>query len=90
MKKINWKVRIKNKQFWLSLIPALLLLAQVVAAPLGYKLQLDAMNKQLLDIVNAVFMVLSILGIVNDPTTHSLKDSPQALNYQTPRKDEQQ
>lgn len=26
--KINWKVRIKNKMFWLALIPALLLLAQ--------------------------------------------------------------
>ncbi|MDN6009380.1 MAG: phage holin family protein, partial [Lactobacillus sp.] len=28
---IDWKSRIKNKQFWLSLIPAVLLLIQVVA-----------------------------------------------------------
>ena len=35
--KINWKVRIRNKNFWLALIPALLLLVQVVAAPFGYK-----------------------------------------------------
>ena len=26
---INWKVRVKNKTFWLALIPALLLLARV-------------------------------------------------------------
>lgn len=32
---INWKVRIKNKQFWLAIIPATLLLAQAVAAILG-------------------------------------------------------
>lgn len=29
--KINWKVRIKNKAFWLALIPAVLLLIQVIA-----------------------------------------------------------
>ena len=30
---INWKVRFANKAFWLSLIPAVLLLIQVVADP---------------------------------------------------------
>ena len=33
MKNINWVVRIKNKNFWLTLIPAVLLLIQVVVAP---------------------------------------------------------
>ena len=28
MNEINWKVRIKNKVFWLALIPAVLLLVQ--------------------------------------------------------------
>ena len=32
---INWRVRIKNKAFWLALIPAVLLLVQVVAAVFG-------------------------------------------------------
>ena len=32
MKNINWIVRIKNKAFWVALIPAVLLLIQVVAA----------------------------------------------------------
>ena len=35
---INWKVRIANKDFWLTLIPAVLLLIQAVAAPLGFVL----------------------------------------------------
>ena len=35
---MNWKVRIKNKTFWLTVIPAVLLLIQVVAAVFGYTL----------------------------------------------------
>lgn len=71
---IDWKSRIKNKQFWLSLIPAVLLLIQVVAVPFGYKFQIDVINQQLLDIVNALFVVLTILGIVTDHTTPELSD----------------
>lgn len=77
---INWKVRIQNKQFWLSLIPAVLLLVQVVAVPFGYNFQLDVISKELLDIVNAVFVVLSILGIVTDHTTPGISDSQQVMD----------
>ena len=35
MRNINWLVRIKNKSFWIALIPAILLLIQVVAAVFG-------------------------------------------------------
>jgi len=71
---MNWKTRIKNKTFWLALVPAILLLAQVVAVPLGYKFDIDLINKQLLDIVNAAFAVLTIVGIVADPTTAGITD----------------
>ena len=40
---INWTVRFKNKSFWLSFVPAVLLLAQVAAAgrrPAGEPLEL--------------------------------------------------
>lgn len=33
---INWIVRVKNKNFWLAAIPALLLLVQTVAALFGF------------------------------------------------------
>ena len=36
MNNINWIVRFKNKAFWVALIPAILLLVQVVAAVFGY------------------------------------------------------
>ena len=85
--KINWKVRIKNKVFWLSLIPAVLLLVQVVAAVFGIDLNLDALGDKLLAVVNALFAVLTILGVVTDPTTAGVSDSKQAMEYDKPKCD---
>ena len=82
---INWKVRFANKQFWLSLIPALLLLAQVVAAAFGFTLDLGALGNKLLAVVNALFAVLAILGIVTDPTTTGVGDSDRAMTYDKPK-----
>lgn len=86
--KINWKVRIKNKTFWLALIPALMLLAQVVAAVFGYELHIDALGDKLTAVVNALFAVLAILGVVADPTTAGVSDSKQAMTYTEPKADE--
>ena len=85
---INWKVRIKNKNFWIALIPAVLLLVQVVAAVFGYTLDLGELGNKLIAVVNAVFVVLSILGVVNDPTTSGLSDSKQAMTYELPKEKE--
>ena len=82
---INWKVRIRSKMFWVSLIPAVLLLVQTVAAVFGYTLDFEALQGHLLEVVNAVFLVLTILGIVTDPTTHGFGDSQLALTYAAPR-----
>ena len=84
---INWTVRFKNKSFWLSFIPAVLLLVQVVAALFGFELDLGDIGNRLIDVVNAVFAVLAILGIVTDPTTSGVSDSAQALTYEEPKKD---
>ena len=85
--KINWKVRIKNKTFWLSIIPAVILLVQAVAAVFGYTLDLGEVGNNLIGVVNAVFVVLSIIGVVNDPTTSGISDSERAMTYETPKKD---
>ena len=82
---INWTVRIKNKTFWMGLIPAALLLVQVVAAVFGYTLDLGELGDKLLSVVNALFGVLAILVIVTDPTTKGVGDSSQALTYDKPK-----
>ena len=85
---INWKVRIRNKQFWVSLIPALAILVQAVAAVFGYQLNLDDMVGKILGVVSAVFAVLAILGVVVDPTTAGIGDSQRAMGYDEPWQDE--
>lgn len=84
---INWKVRIKNKAFWLAVIPAVALVAQAVAAVFGYTIDLTTMVGKLQAVVNAVFALLVILGIVVDPTTSGINDSERAMNYDVPWKD---
>lgn len=86
--KINWIARIKNKSFWLALVPAVLLLVQTVAAVFGFTLDFGELGNHLLAVVNAVFAVLAILGVVTDPTTKGFGDSKQALTYDKPKEDE--
>ena len=81
---INWKVRLKNKQFWVSLIPALAILVQTVAAVFGYTLDLEALAGKILAVVSAVFAVLAILGVVVDPTSAGIAVSERAMSYEEP------
>ena len=82
---INWKVRVRNRNFWLALIPAMLLLIQAVAAVFGVSVDLGDLGNKLIAVVNAAFVVLAILGIVTDPTTSGISDSTQAMSYDRPK-----
>lgn len=86
--KVNWKVRLKNKAFWIAAIPAVLLLVQVTAAVFGLEFDFGDLGNKLLAVVNAAFALLAILGIVADPTTSGLSDSSRAMNYTEPVKSE--
>lgn len=89
MNAINWLVRMKNKNFWLAIIPAVLLLVQAVAGLLGYGLELGEVGDKLVAVVNSAFGVLVLIGVVNDPTTEGVGDSERALEYTEPWKDEE-
>ena len=84
--KINWKVRLKNKNFWITLIPTVLLLVQPILALLGVEIDLGEVGNALLAIVDGVFVLLALLGIVTDPTTNGISDSEQAMTYDRPKK----
>lgn len=83
---MNWKVRFKNKLFWTAIIPAVLLLAQHVLAIFGVEYDFSVIQQQLLDVVESVFVILVILGIVTDHTTAGIHDSARAMTYTTPYK----
>lgn len=82
---INWKIRIKNKVWWLTFVPAVLLLVQVVLAAFGLNWDSGVLSGQLAAIVNAAFAVLTLLGVVADPTTAGVGDSEQAMGYDEPK-----
>jgi phi LC3 family holin len=87
--RINWKVRIKNKNFWLAIIPAALVLLHAVASVFGFTLDLGDIGNKLIAVVEAAFIFLAILGVVNDPTTDGFSDSLRALGYDKPKKEEE-
>lgn len=82
---INLKVRLKNKIFWMSIIPAALILVQQICELFGISLDVSAISEKLIAIVGTIFAVLSLIGVVNDPTTEGLSDSEQALTYEKPK-----
>lgn len=81
---INWKVRVLNKTFWLTLVPALALLLQTFLAVFNVRLELGETIDKMLVFINALFAVLMIVGIVNDPTTSGISDSTRAMTYERP------
>ncbi|MBD8955624.1 phage holin [Streptococcus lutetiensis] len=74
---INWKLRFKNKATLIAIASTVILLAQ----QLGLKLP-----DNIEDVVNTVLTLLVLLGVVNDPTTEGISDSPKALTYTEPKK----
>ena len=81
---INWKVRILNKTFWITLVPALALLLQTFLEVFNIRLELGDTTNKLIVFINALFAVFVIIGIVNDPTTSGISDSTRAMTYERP------
>jgi phi LC3 family holin len=83
---INWKVRLKNKAFWVSAVASLLLVIQAFLAFFGVVFDFGDFGNKIYVFINCVFGFLSALGIVNDPTTAGISDSQQAMTYEEPKK----
>ena len=81
---INWKVRFKNKAFWIGFIPAVIILIQAIGTLFGFTFELRGVEDNLINVVEAVFAVLAVLGIVVDPTTIGLSDGFYGLQYTSP------
>lgn len=83
---MNLKVRMRNKTFWMTLIPAVLVMLQTLFSVCGFTIDLGDIGNKLLALVDAVFVVVGVLGVFNDPTTEGMGDSEQALAYENPKK----
>lgn len=84
---MNIKARLKNKLFWVTAIPAVLLLVQQVLAIFGVGIEVAGLSDQLVSVVGTVFGLLALLGVANDPTTSGITDSKLAMSYDAPKED---
>ena len=84
--KINWKVRIKNPVFWMTVVPAAVSFLYCVLGAFGIVPKLT--ESMVLNIFSAVMTALTTLGVLVDPTTAGVGDSALAMTYEAPRIDD--
>ena len=80
--KINWKVRLKNPVFWLTVIPAGIALVYTVLGLFGVVPSIS--EDVLVNAVTAIISALTTVGVLVDPTTKGVGDSDRALTYEEP------
>lgn len=88
---INWKVRVRQKWFWLTIVPAVLLLLDQLWGLVALLGSLQAghlydgpLMEELLSLAGTVFAILVLIGIPVDTTTQGYGDSARALTYKEP------
>lgn len=84
--KINWKVRLRHRQFWVAVISAVVLLSTDIATL--FNIDITMISTEVQQALESVLMLLALFGIIIDPTTDGINDSAKALNYSKPHKDE--
>ena len=83
--KLNWTVRLKNKTFWLTAIPSILLLTSQILSIFGINWDSSPLTQQISSVVGTVFSLITLTGVINDPTTEGISDSAQAMTYEKPK-----
>ncbi|WP_284037474.1 phage holin [Neobacillus sp. 114] len=86
---INWKVRFKNWPWVAGFVSQIMIVVQLVLFALN---NLGITDFQIteefkgwaLALANAIFVLLSMLGMVQDPTTKGYEDSERAKQYSEP------
>ena len=80
--KINWKVRLRNKAWLMSIIALVItfvydLLAMLEVVP-------TVTEEWIMGIVQTALTLLTALGVLIDPTTQGVADSERAMLYVEP------
>ena len=83
--KLNWTVRLKNKTFWLTAIPSILLLTSQILSIFCINWDSSPLTQQISSVVGTVFSLITLTGVINDPTTEGISDSAQAMTYEKPK-----
>lgn len=80
--KINWKERLKNKTFILSLAGLIVAFIYQIMA-LCFDFVPKVTETEVISVIGIVVNLLAMMGIIVDPTTKGINDSERALTYGT-------
>ena len=87
MKKINWKVRFKNKVWLASFIS--LIVGFIYSMLELFDVYPIITENAISKIASQILTFLGLFGVIADPTTEGLYDSQRALQYEEPWRDEE-
>lgn len=79
---INWKLRLGNKATLTAILMAAVSIVYTVLGMLGVVPSVT--QSQVGDLVAMVVQLLTLLGVVVDPTTEGVSDSERAMGYDEP------
>lgn len=84
---VNFVARFKNKVFWVTIVPMIFVLIHQLLKLFGIDFAYEMISEEIVNIIETVFAILGVCGIVADPTTAGMTDSRQAMLYTEPKKD---
>jgi len=79
---MNWKVRFKNKIWLSSFVAAIITFIYTILGM--FDVAPEITQNSIMNVVNAVLMMLSLTGVIVDPTTAGISDSNRAMTYEEP------
>ncbi len=85
-KKINWKVRFKNKVWLTSFLS--LIVGFIFNILRLFDIFPNVTESTIMGVVSEVLSFLGLFGVIADPTTEGLYDSERAMQYEEPWHDE--
>lgn len=84
---INWRVRMRNPVFWMTLIPAVAAVVYTLMDACGAAPAFP--REEAVRYAGVVVTGLTALGVLVDPTTAGVGDSDRAMQYDTPYREEE-
>lgn len=79
--KINWKIRFKNGKWVAMFLGAAVTTGYMICETLGIKIPFS--QTDVTKIIMAILGLLSMLGVITDPTTKGIGDSDLAMTYKS-------
>ena len=76
MKSFDWKTKFTNKVWVLAFIAALFVVISAILSAFGITIDLASIQGKIVAIVEAIFSLLAVMGVVINPNTPGVSDIP--------------